>query len=528
MSFGGLILTNKGRNLQVKAQTGIALTYTNVKIGDGEIGSGSILDMNDLKNSLHVLNISNIRRNGNQVTIRTIVTNKELQEGFYFREIGVFAEDPDEGEILYCYANARSNAEYIPAAGTDIVEKNIDVVVIVGQAENVTATIDESLIFASKKDVESKVSKVEGKGLSDENYSTEEKDKLAGIEEGAEVNRVISDSISIDSSETAASSKAVKQVNDKVNNRVVKVNGRGLSTEDYSSGEKNKLAGIEEGAEVNREISDRVDLDSSSTVASSKAVKQISTALADIANVIVARGTGIAIRLSMPSVTAYTANMKLTFIASHDNSSGATTIDINNLGAKNLYKPNTTTAPNIKSGKFYTVWYNGTHFFLQASAEGNALAEHVLAGRTFSNDDDNDIVGIMNLSNLIPSNIRNGVNINGIIGTIEPIRIFTKQTTQTYSYTGRHLTIRVDTPFKPKVIKFCSDFWNLESKCFAIWMYNSQMSPLDLEFYIEYNSGSYFGSQAKNISSTGFDWHLSIGATSRGPYNVTFTSIVYG
>ena len=284
MSFGGLILTNKGRNLQVKAQTGVALNYSKVKIGDGEIGSSSILDMNDLKNTLHVLDISNIRRNGNQVTIRTIVTNKELQEGFYFREIGVFAEDPDEGEILYCYANARSNAEYIPAAGTDIVEKNIDVVVIVGQAENVTATIDESLIFASKKDVESKVSKVEGKGLSDENYSTDEKDKLAGIEEGAEVNRGISDSIASDSSVTAASSKAVKLVNDKVNNRVVKVNGKGLSSEDYSSGEKDKLAGIEEGAQVNREISDRVDLDSSSIVASSKAVRVVSSSLADIAN----------------------------------------------------------------------------------------------------------------------------------------------------------------------------------------------------------------------------------------------------
>lgn len=275
LSFGGLILTNKGRNLQVKAQTGVALNYSKVKIGDGEIGSSSILDMNDLKNTLHVLDISNIRRNGNQVTIRTIVTNKELQEGFYFREIGVFAEDPDEGEILYCYANARSNAEYIPAAGTDIVEKNIDVVVIVGQAENVTATIDESLIFASKKDVESKVSKVEGKGLSDENYSTDEKDKLAGIEEGAEVNRGISDSIASDSSVTAASSKAVKLVNDKVNNRVVKVNGKGLSSEDYSSGEKDKLAGIEGNAQVNREISDRTDLDSSSTVASSKAVRDL-------------------------------------------------------------------------------------------------------------------------------------------------------------------------------------------------------------------------------------------------------------
>lgn len=122
------------------------------------------------------------------------------------------------------------------------------------------------------------------------------------------------------------------------------------------------------------------------------AVNEVGAQLADIAHVIVASGTGTAITLSMPSVTAYTANMKLTFIASADNSDGATTVDINSLGAKNLYKPNTTTAPNLKSGKPYTVWYDGTNFFLQASAEGNALAEHVLAGKIFSND---DVVGLI-------------------------------------------------------------------------------------------------------------------------------------
>lgn len=121
----------------------------------------------------------------------------------------------------------------------------------------------------------------------------------------------------------------------------------------------------------------------------------VETQLADIANVILATGIGTAITLDMPSVAAYNTNMKLTFIASAANSGSATTININDLGAINLYKPNTATAPNLKNGKPYTVWYNGTSFFLQASAEGDALAEHVLAGKTFSNDDDTELVGTM-------------------------------------------------------------------------------------------------------------------------------------
>ena len=78
------------------------------------------------------------------------------------------------------------------------------------------------------------------------------------------------------------------------------------------------------------------------------------------------------------------------FIASTANSAAATTIN-----GKPLYKPNTTTAPNLVAGKPYTVIYNSSDdcFFLKASAEGNAGAADVLAGKTFSNDNDTGITG---------------------------------------------------------------------------------------------------------------------------------------
>ncbi|CAI3628307.1 putative phage tail fiber protein [Clostridium neonatale] len=102
-----------------------------------------------------------------------------------------------------------------------------------------------------------------------------------------------------------------------------------------------------------------------------------------------AGGTATAITLSM--LTLKNGYSK-TFIATADNNGAATTIN-----GKPLYKPGTTTGPNIKEGKAYTVWYNSVSdcFFLQASAEGNVGAEHVLAGYTFSNDDDTGLVGAM-------------------------------------------------------------------------------------------------------------------------------------
>ena len=102
-----------------------------------------------------------------------------------------------------------------------------------------------------------------------------------------------------------------------------------------------------------------------------------------------AGGTATAITLSM--LTLKNGYSK-TFIATANNNGSATTIN-----GKPLYKPGTTTAPNIKAGKAYTVWYNSVSdcFFLQASAEGDATVAQVLAGAIFSTDDDTGLVGAM-------------------------------------------------------------------------------------------------------------------------------------
>ena len=110
-----------------------------------------------------------------------------------------------------------------------------------------------------------------------------------------------------------------------------------------------------------------------------------------------ATGTGTAIAVT----TGYfelVAGRSLTFIASANNSGAATTLNADGTGAKNLYKPNTTDAPTIISGKAYTVWYNGTSFFVKASAEGNAVAGDVIKDKTFSNDEDTGITGTLELT----------------------------------------------------------------------------------------------------------------------------------
>ena len=74
----------------------------------------------------------------------------------YYRELGLYAEDPDPevGEVLYCYGNCGDLAEWIPpSGGATIVEKTIDIVTAIGTATNVTAYIPADA-YATKEDYE--------------------------------------------------------------------------------------------------------------------------------------------------------------------------------------------------------------------------------------------------------------------------------------------------------------------------------------------------------------------------------------
>ena len=103
-----------------------------------------------------------------------------------------------------------------------------------------------------------------------------------------------------------------------------------------------------------------------------------------------AKGTANNLSLTMPT-TLYDGYSK-TFIATKNST---TNVKINT--SYPLYKQNTTNSPKLTTGKAYTIWFNavGNNFFLKASAEGDAIAEDVLAGKYFSNYDETGLVGTM-------------------------------------------------------------------------------------------------------------------------------------
>ncbi|MFZ8861397.1 MAG: phage tail protein [Thermocrinis sp.] len=154
--FRGTILTQRGRNLLAKAQTENALTFTKIKIGDGLWPSNTDpTQLNDLVSPKLNLPIQEIRVVGDgTVRLRFVLTNTGLSQGFFMREIGIYAQDPDIGEILYAVAYAGDRADFIPADGITKVENVVDIYTVIANAQNVTAVISDTVVLATKQDID--------------------------------------------------------------------------------------------------------------------------------------------------------------------------------------------------------------------------------------------------------------------------------------------------------------------------------------------------------------------------------------
>lgn len=142
-NYTGLVLTKKGRNLQAKAQSGVTLNFTKVSIGDGQ-HTQNLEDIESLLNPLQNLAITDIQVEYEKCIIRTNVTNEGLTQGFYIKELGLFANDPDLGEILYAISLA-TESDFLPAnGGTTAVNNEFEINVITGNVANITANISNA------------------------------------------------------------------------------------------------------------------------------------------------------------------------------------------------------------------------------------------------------------------------------------------------------------------------------------------------------------------------------------------------
>lgn len=151
--FSKLVITDKGRGLIAKALGDKAIIKFTKVVSSGEIYTIEELEtlesITDIHQSSLVSSVS--VTNDTSVEIQVSFHNMELKEGYYLRAFGLYAEDPDEGEIIYGATVETSGNCYIPAYnGVTSSGISLNFVTTVGNAQNVSLEINQAAIATIK------------------------------------------------------------------------------------------------------------------------------------------------------------------------------------------------------------------------------------------------------------------------------------------------------------------------------------------------------------------------------------------
>ena len=153
--FSKLVITNKGRTLLAKMIAGSSnIEFTKISASSTTYTDTQLEGLTALANVEQTNLISKVTRT-NDVTIKveTAFTNTELTAGYYMRVLGLYAIDPDDGEILYAVTKETSGNCYMPAYnGTTVSGAYIQLVTTVGNAQNVSLEVEQA-VFATIGDI---------------------------------------------------------------------------------------------------------------------------------------------------------------------------------------------------------------------------------------------------------------------------------------------------------------------------------------------------------------------------------------
>lgn len=163
----GVLNTADGLDVLAEGLLGKEILFTRVALGDGELTAESdeqyrekVLNLHDIIKWRIDLPIAKMENRGNgQVLLNAVKDNADIADGFFAREIAVYAINPRTGrEVLYSYRNSGDYSSFIPG-NTGVVAKmiNVGIVTVIQNAKNVNAIIDASFAYTSAAEFKSHV-----------------------------------------------------------------------------------------------------------------------------------------------------------------------------------------------------------------------------------------------------------------------------------------------------------------------------------------------------------------------------------
>ena len=135
-------MTDIGADLQAKVNAGkTKLTFTKIKVGSG-VNVTNPLALTDVISSKWETTNFVVKQEGKIVSVDTFITNNGIKEAFRMSEIGLFANDPDKGEILYAYLTDPEPDRMPAEGGAVVVSQELTIGMMFSNTGNVSLTVN--------------------------------------------------------------------------------------------------------------------------------------------------------------------------------------------------------------------------------------------------------------------------------------------------------------------------------------------------------------------------------------------------
>lgn len=148
-AFKSAVITKKGHALLAKiVQGGTKLEFTQIKTSENVL-SGDLASLTNIGTVKQAEKIASIVKQGEySVKVSASFTNDGRTAGYYIRNIGLYAMDPTEGEILYSISVADENiatADWMPPNnGASVSSLMVDLITTVSSASQVNLLVDST------------------------------------------------------------------------------------------------------------------------------------------------------------------------------------------------------------------------------------------------------------------------------------------------------------------------------------------------------------------------------------------------
>ena len=104
MATWASVVTDKGVALQAKQINGTTINFTRIVSGTGSVQLVNLKEQSAVTDIKHSLSMESVKMGDKQYTITVLLSNTDVTESYKLSQIGFYANDPDEGEILFAIA----------------------------------------------------------------------------------------------------------------------------------------------------------------------------------------------------------------------------------------------------------------------------------------------------------------------------------------------------------------------------------------------------------------------------------------